>query len=162
AFFATLLLAFFATLLLAFFATLLLAFFATVFFDETDAISLHLPAGALVVSNEPRGREQYPLISDKGSVVAAMGPRHPRWPGHRTTRSVPLGGRCSLRYRPPTYPGRLETMLDLPETGLFRTTAPLPGQESAFPKGVLVYVGEKGGAKFVVRPGQNRNNRWYW
>jgi hypothetical protein len=28
----------------------------------------------------------------------------------------------------------------------------------------LVYVGQprNGGVKFVVRPGENRNNRWYW
>lgn len=40
----------------------------------------------------------------------------------------------------------------------------MPDHESAFPAGVLVYLGEKpnGGGKFVVRPGQNRNNRWYW
>ncbi len=38
----------------------------------------------------------------------------------------------------------------------------MPGQEEAFPAGVLVYVGEKSGQKFVVRPGQNRSNRWFW
>jgi hypothetical protein len=53
-------------------------------------------------------------------------------------------------------------MLDLPENGLYRTTTAMPGQEDAFPAGVLVYVGEKTGQKFVVRPGQNRLNRWYW
>lgn len=55
-------------------------------------------------------------------------------------------------------------MLELPEPGLYRTTQPLPGQESAFPAGVLVYVGQpqNGGVKFVVRPGQNRRNRWFW
>ncbi len=55
-------------------------------------------------------------------------------------------------------------MLDLPEPGLFRTTEPLPGHESDIPSGVLVYVGKRdnGGGSFVVRPGQNRNNRWYW
>ncbi len=53
-------------------------------------------------------------------------------------------------------------MLDLPDNGLYRTTTALPGNETAFPKGVLVYVGEKGGNKFIVRPGQNRHNRWYW
>ena len=52
--------------------------------------------------------------------------------------------------------------LDLPENGLYRTTTAMPGQEDAFPAGVLVYVGEKSGQKFVVRPGQNRNNRWFW
>jgi hypothetical protein len=55
-------------------------------------------------------------------------------------------------------------MLDLPDPGLYRTTEPYPGQESAFPAGVLVYIGQpsNGGVKFVVRPGQNRNNRWFW
>ncbi len=55
-------------------------------------------------------------------------------------------------------------MLDLPDPGLFRTTQPMPGHEEAFPAGVLVYVGQpqNGGVKFVVRPGQNRNNRWFW
>lgn len=38
----------------------------------------------------------------------------------------------------------------------------MPGNESGFPAGVLVYVGEKDGQKFVVRPGDNRRNRWYW
>jgi hypothetical protein len=40
----------------------------------------------------------------------------------------------------------------------------MPDHESEFPADVLVYVGEKpnGGGHFVVRPGQNRNNRWYW
>jgi hypothetical protein len=54
--------------------------------------------------------------------------------------------------------------LDLPDPGLYRTTQPMPGNEEAFPAGVLVYVGQNvnGGGKFVVRPGQNRNNRWYW
>jgi hypothetical protein len=55
-------------------------------------------------------------------------------------------------------------MLDLPDPGLYRTTQPYPGHEDAFPAGVLVYVGqpENGGVKFVVRPGENRNNRWFW
>jgi hypothetical protein len=55
-------------------------------------------------------------------------------------------------------------MLDLPDPGLYRTTEPYPGQEAAFPAGVIVYVGQpsNGGVKFVVRPGQNRNNRWFW
>ncbi len=52
--------------------------------------------------------------------------------------------------------------LDLPDNGLYRTTTAMPGHEDAFPAGVLVYVGEKSGQKFVVRPGQNRNNRWFW
>ena len=55
-------------------------------------------------------------------------------------------------------------MLDLPDPGLYRTTTAMPGHEDAFPADALVYVGQQnnGGAKFVVRPGQNRNNRWYW
>lgn len=55
-------------------------------------------------------------------------------------------------------------MLDLPDPGLYRTTQPLPGHEDAFPAGVLVYVGQpqNGGTKFIVRPGANRRNRWYW
>jgi hypothetical protein len=55
-------------------------------------------------------------------------------------------------------------MLDLPDPGLYRTTEPYPGNEAAFPAGVLVYVGQpaNGGVKFIVRPGQNRNNRWFW
>jgi hypothetical protein len=55
-------------------------------------------------------------------------------------------------------------MLDLPDPGLYRTTEPMPGNEAAFPAGVLVYIGQprNGGVKFVVRPGQNRKNRWFW
>lgn len=55
-------------------------------------------------------------------------------------------------------------MIELPDPGLYRTTQPLPGHEEAFPANVLVYVGQpqNGGVKFVVRPGQNRNNRWFW
>jgi len=55
-------------------------------------------------------------------------------------------------------------MIDLPDPGLYRTTQPFPGHEEAFPAGSLVYLGQpqNGGVKFVVRPGQNRNNRWFW
>jgi len=40
----------------------------------------------------------------------------------------------------------------------------MPGHEDAFPAGVLVYVGQpaNGGVKFVVRPVDNRRNRWFW
>jgi hypothetical protein len=38
----------------------------------------------------------------------------------------------------------------------------MPGNEDAFPAKVLVYIGEKNGQKFVVRPGDNRRNRWFW
>jgi hypothetical protein len=55
-------------------------------------------------------------------------------------------------------------MLDLPDPGLYRTTQPMPAHEEEFPAGVLVYLGQQtnGGGIFVVRPGDNRNNRWYW
>ena len=53
-------------------------------------------------------------------------------------------------------------MLDLPENGLYRTTTAMPGNEATFPENVLVYVGEKDGQKFVVRPGRNEGNRWFW
>ena len=55
-------------------------------------------------------------------------------------------------------------MLELPDNGLYRTTQAMPGHEDAFPAGVLVYLGEaqNGGGKFVVRPGNNRRNRWFW
>jgi hypothetical protein len=55
-------------------------------------------------------------------------------------------------------------MVDLPDPGLYRTTQPMPGHEDAFPAGVLVYVGQStnGGGKFVVRPVDNRRNRWFW
>jgi hypothetical protein len=54
-------------------------------------------------------------------------------------------------------------MIKAPEPGLYRTTVPYPGQEQVIPAGVLVYVGVRdGGVRFVVRPGQNRRNRWLW
>ena len=55
-------------------------------------------------------------------------------------------------------------MLDLPDPGLYRTTQAMPGHEDAFPAGALVYVGQpsNGGVKFVVRPADNRRNRWFW
>ncbi|MEM1031678.1 MAG: hypothetical protein AAF928_03740 [Myxococcota bacterium] len=50
-----------------------------------------------------------------------------------------------------------------PEPGLYRTTQPYPGKEDDFPAGVLVYIGTpESGMPFVVRPGANRNNRWFW
>ncbi len=54
--------------------------------------------------------------------------------------------------------------MKLPDPGLYRTTKPYPGHEDALPAGVLVYVGSNsnGGLPFVVRPGSNRNNRWFW
>lgn len=55
-------------------------------------------------------------------------------------------------------------MIDLPEPGLYRTTEPMPGHEESFPEGVLVYLGQSqnGGGRFVVRPAENRRNRWFW
>lgn len=54
-------------------------------------------------------------------------------------------------------------MMNLPEPGLYRTTKPYPGHESAIPANVLVYVGVgSDNVTFVVRPGSNRRNRWYW
>lgn len=54
-------------------------------------------------------------------------------------------------------------MLDLPEPGLYRTTEPFPGNEAQFPAQALVYVGQTDdGSRFVVRPGQNRRNHWFW
>jgi hypothetical protein len=54
--------------------------------------------------------------------------------------------------------------MKLPDPGLYRTTQAYPGHESDIPSGTLVYVGVKqnGGLPFVVRPGANRNNRWFW
>jgi hypothetical protein len=55
-------------------------------------------------------------------------------------------------------------MVDLPDPGLYRTTQPMPGHEEEFPVGVLVYLGQSqnGSGKFVVRPADNRRNRWFW
>src|SRR5262245_58967124 len=55
-------------------------------------------------------------------------------------------------------------MVDLPDPGLYRTTQPMPGHEEEFPAGVLVYLGQSqnGAGKFVVRPADNRRNRWFW
>ena len=54
--------------------------------------------------------------------------------------------------------------MKLPDPGLYRTTQPYPGKEAEIPAEVLVFVGvaPNGGLPFVVRPGSNRNNRWYW
>jgi hypothetical protein len=60
-------------------------------------------------------------------------------------------------------PARLD-VFELPEPGLYRTTEPCPGHEDTFPADVLVYVGPStnGGGTFIVRPGANRRNRWFW
>ncbi|HQP39605.1 MAG TPA: hypothetical protein PLI95_30685 [Polyangiaceae bacterium] len=53
--------------------------------------------------------------------------------------------------------------MNLPDPGLYRTTQPYPGKENEIPAGVLVYVGvNKDGVTFVVRPGSNKRNRWFW
>ena len=54
--------------------------------------------------------------------------------------------------------------MKLPDPGLYRTTKPYPGHEETIPAGVLVFVGvpDNGGLPFVVRPGANRRNRWFW
>ena len=50
------------------------------------------------------------------------------------------------------------------EPGLYRTTTPYPGREEDLPARALVYVGnpQNGGVRFVVRPGRNSRNRWFW
>lgn len=54
-------------------------------------------------------------------------------------------------------------MADFIPAGLYRTTSPMPGAEDAIPAGVLVFVGQRpDGARFIVRPGSNRRNRWFW
>ncbi|HEU4404098.1 MAG TPA: hypothetical protein VFS43_02215 [Polyangiaceae bacterium] len=55
-------------------------------------------------------------------------------------------------------------MIQLPKPGLYRTTQPYPGLEDALPAPALVYVGQRpdDGLPFVVRPGQNFRNEWYW
>ncbi len=54
--------------------------------------------------------------------------------------------------------------MKLPDPGLYRTHKAYPGHEETIPAGVLVYIGvpQNGGLPFVVRPGANRNNRWFW
>ncbi|MCC6624933.1 MAG: hypothetical protein IT385_27045 [Deltaproteobacteria bacterium] len=54
-------------------------------------------------------------------------------------------------------------MIDSIPAGLYRTTTPLPDHEEAVPAGALVFVGQRAdGRRFVVRPGSNRKNRWFW
>lgn len=54
--------------------------------------------------------------------------------------------------------------MKMPDPGLYRTTQPYPGKEDEIPAGALVYIGvpQNGGLPFVVRPGRNTNNRWFW
>lgn len=49
-------------------------------------------------------------------------------------------------------------------SGLYRTTQAHPFDPAAIPQGALVFVGDapSGGGQFVVRPGRNVHNRWYW
>jgi hypothetical protein len=58
----------------------------------------------------------------------------------------------------------MSSSMKMPEPGLYRTTKSYPGHEETIPVGVLVYIGvpKNGGLPFVVRPGANRNNRWFW
>ena len=54
-------------------------------------------------------------------------------------------------------------MVDFIPSGLYRTTSPMPGREDEVPTGVLVFVGQRlDGERFIVRPGSNRRNRWFW
>ena len=52
--------------------------------------------------------------------------------------------------------------MDLPASGLYRTTAPHPRDSEAMPAGRLVFVGQKDGQGFVVVPHYNEHNRWFW
>ena len=83
---------------------------------------------------------------------AQSGPKHGE--GYATAGVVPPATCVTFR----------AAMLDLPDPGLYRTTQALPGHESDMPAGVLVYLGQdpNTGAKFVVRPGRNEKNRWFW
>src|SRR4051812_15326169 len=49
-------------------------------------------------------------------------------------------------------------------SGLYRTTQAHPFDPARVPAGSLVFVGDapSGGGQFVVRPGRNVHNRWYW
>lgn len=54
-------------------------------------------------------------------------------------------------------------MTDFIATGLYRTTTPMPGFAGTIPADALVYVGARpSGERFIVRPGSNRKNRWFW
>jgi hypothetical protein len=47
--------------------------------------------------------------------------------------------------------------------GLYRTTQAHPFDPTRVPENSLVYVGDaQNGGQFVVRPGRNVHNRWYW
>jgi hypothetical protein len=51
------------------------------------------------------------------------------------------------------------------QAGLYRTTQAHPFDSQSIPADALVYVGDSrnnGGGQFVVRPGRNEQNRWYW
>ncbi len=54
--------------------------------------------------------------------------------------------------------------MKMPDPGLYRTTKAYPGHEDAVPADALVYIGTKDGGSlpFVVVPGRNTNNRWFW
>jgi hypothetical protein len=47
--------------------------------------------------------------------------------------------------------------------GLYRTTQSHPFDPARIPQDALVFVGDAdNGGQFVVRPGRNVHNRWYW
>jgi hypothetical protein len=47
--------------------------------------------------------------------------------------------------------------------GLYRTTQAHPFDPARIPASALVYVGDApNGGQFVVRPGRNVHNRWFW
>jgi hypothetical protein len=47
--------------------------------------------------------------------------------------------------------------------GLYRTTQAHPFDPERIPASALVFVGDaQNGGQFVVRPGRNVHNRWYW
>lgn len=79
----------------------------------------------------------------------------------RPVRASPR--RAHDKLAPGRYPQRSMAEQDIP-SGLYRTTSPYPYDETGFPAGVLVYVGNSnnGGGRFIVRPGRNQHNRWYW
>ena len=58
----------------------------------------------------------------------------------------------------------LRAMSNAPPPGLYRTTQAHPFAPDSIPANVLVYLGQSqnGGGRFVVRPGRNEKNRWYW
>jgi hypothetical protein len=58
----------------------------------------------------------------------------------------------------------LPPMAEAQPSGLYRTTEAHPHNPSGVPAGALVFLGSSsnGGGRFVVRPGRNEKNRWFW